>query len=129
EQTIQSAIEQLKRTADAFIDATREVIQTFEELIASATAPILAGADELSRLVTDVTTKADELIQTLENIVNTVLGAIDRIPVNALPEPMAKPAVSAIQTASGQFATQLQSGAQTASSQLTSVAQRISSAI
>jgi DNA repair exonuclease SbcCD ATPase subunit len=129
EALIVGTIEQIRSACQLFIATVRSTLQGFKAIIAGATAPALAGADLLSQLVTDLQTRADSLIQQIESVVASVTGAIDQIPVSALPEPLAQPAVTAVQQVSSQFATQLEAGAKAAGSVLQTLSGQISSAI
>lgn len=129
EAPVLQAIETIRSAANLFIDETRAVIRSLKTGVASATSPVLAGADQLSQLVIALETKAGAVIGQVASLAAAVTGAIDMIPVNALPEPMAKPAVDALSQVASQFATQLQTGAQAASSQLKLVSDQISTAI
>src|SRR5690606_21382586 len=121
--TVMGSLQAVQETTNAFIDQIRGMVQGFSARLDQAIAPAQQGATTLSQLVTDVTAKAEELIGGLESVVTLTLGVIDKIPVSALPAAMAKPAIDALTQATTQFATQLQSGAQTASSQLGNVAE------
>jgi hypothetical protein len=129
EALIIGTIEQIRKACQVFIASVRSTLQGFRALIDGATSPVLAGADLLSQLVTDLQAQADSLIQQIESVVAVVTGAIDQIPVSALPEPLAQPAVSAVQQVSSVFATQLEAGANAAGSVLETLSGQISTAI
>lgn len=122
-------IDALSAAANLFVDGIRAKVRDVRSSITSATSLAVAGADGLSQLVMQLETKASAVIKQVESLVSLVTGAIDQIPVKALPEPMAKPAVSALTQVATQFSTQLQTGAQAASSQLKAVSGQISTAI
>ncbi|MGC4067281.1 MAG: hypothetical protein QM784_22090 [Polyangiaceae bacterium] len=129
EATFNATIDTIKTTVNTFIDGIRTVIGQFTEAVKTATTPITTGADALSDLVSDLLTKATTLVDQIQSLVSTVLGAIDKIPVAALPEPMAKPTVTAITQVATQFGTQLSTGASAAASQLQTLAGQLSTAI
>ena len=127
--TFNSAIESIKNAVNTFVEGIRSLVDQFAETINSATSPIMAGADALSGKVTDLLTKASNLIDQIQNIVAAVIGAINKIPVSSLPEPLAKPTVTAISQVSTQFSSQLSNGAKAASTELQGIADKIAGAI
>ncbi len=129
EDTVVGNLQTVQQTTNTFVEQIRGIVRGFASMLDGAISPAETGAATLGTLVTDVTSKAEELISGLESIVSLTLGVIDKIPVAALPSAMAKPAIDALTQATTQFATQLQTGAQTASAQLGTVADQISSTI
>ncbi len=124
-----AGLQKLQASTAAFVDEIKGLLDGIENAVRAATAPIAEGAEALQRLVTDVITKAADLIETIQGLATTVLSAIDKVPVSSLPEPMAKPAVSTLTQVASEFATQLQAGAKAASSQLEAASTQISSSI
>lgn len=123
------AVDRVKQATRVFVDGIRATLRSIRETIETTTAPILSAANELSRLVTDLQIKAEAAIGQVEKVVATVTGAIDQIPVDALPPPLAKPAVNALEQVSSQFAAQLQTGAKAASGQLQTVSKQLSTTL
>ncbi len=104
-------------------------VEALRQAITRASAPIERGADTLTERVGEVIDEVDALISQIDTIVSTLIGAVDQVPVSALPEPMAKPAVSTLQQLASQFSAQLTSAARAASSQLDAVSSQVSQAI
>lgn len=126
---ISAVLERIRAANREFIDTMVGTIAAVRGAVASATDPVVLGATALRKLVDEISTKVDTLISQLGNLVAAALGALDKVPVSGLPEPMAKPTISALAEVSSTFATQLSAAAGAASTQLGTVAQSISTSI
>jgi DNA anti-recombination protein RmuC len=122
-------LKSMQAQANAFVGKLQSAAAQLEQAVDSVLNPVLGGAAELQNKVTDVVAKAKDLMAQFENVTTTVVGAVDQVPVNALPTFLAQPTVATLSQLSSQFGTQLKSVSELSGTQLQAVATQISQAI
>jgi hypothetical protein len=121
-----AAVQQVLQQA---IDVAKSTLQVVLETLGTFTKTLTQAMDAVEMTISEVSDKGEALVQSLLGLLDTVMGVIDKIPVDALPTMMVAPTRTLITQGVTQFAGALSAGARTASSTLATLGQKISAQV